>query len=72
VLAAAAVSSPVLLVAAGSPEKPFGEAYDHAAGDRPLDVWYLADVDHTAAIRQAATEYERRVTAFFVDAPTGR
>jgi uncharacterized protein len=66
------VSSPVLLVAAGSAEKPFGEAYDRAAGDRPLDVWYLADVEHTAAIRQAAPEYERRVTAFFDEALMGR
>lgn len=62
------ISSPVLLVAAGPPEKPYGEAYDRAAGDRPLDVWYLPDVGHTAAIRQAAPEYERRVTAFFDDA----
>ena len=59
------ITSPVLLVAAGEPEKPYGEAYDRAAGDRPLEVWYLPDVGHTAAIRQAAPEYERRVTAFF-------
>jgi hypothetical protein len=62
------VSSPVLLVAAGSAEKPFGEAYDRAAGDRPLDVWYLPDVGHTAAIRQAAPAYEQRVTRFFDEA----
>jgi dienelactone hydrolase len=66
------ISSPVLLVAAGSAEKPFGEAYDRAAGHRPLDVWYLPDVGHTAAIREAAPEYERRVTAFFDQALTGR
>jgi uncharacterized protein len=62
------VTSPVLLVAAGPPEKPYGEAYDRAAGDRPVDLWYLPDVGHTAAIREVAREYERRVTAFFDDA----
>jgi uncharacterized protein len=62
------VSRPLLLVAAGPPEKPYGEAYDRAAGNRPVDLWYLPDVGHTAAIRQVAPEYERRVTAFFDDA----
>jgi uncharacterized protein len=66
------VTSPLLLVAAGAPEKPFGEAYDRAAGDRPVDVWYLPDVTHTNAIRQAAPEYEQRVTTFFGAALTGR
>ena len=59
------VTSPLLLVAAGPPEKPYGEAYDHAAGDRPVDVWYLPDVGHTGALRDAAPAYERRVAAFF-------
>jgi uncharacterized protein len=59
------ISSPLLLVAAGPPEKDAGELYDRAAGDRPVDVWYLPDVGHTAAIREAAPEYEERVTAFF-------
>jgi fermentation-respiration switch protein FrsA (DUF1100 family) len=59
------IESPLLLVSAGPPEKLFGEAYDRAAGDRPVDLWYLPDVAHTAAIREAAPEYERRVTAFF-------
>ena len=62
------ITSPMLLVAAGPGEKPYGEAYDRAAGDRPLDVWYLPDVAHTAAIREVAPEYERRVTRFFDDA----
>ena len=66
------ISSPLLLVAAGPPEKDAGEVYDRAAGDRPVDVWYLPDVGNTAAIRQAATEYERRVTAFFDAALGGR
>jgi len=59
------ISSPLLLVAAGPDEKDAGEVYDRAAGDRPVDVWYLPDVVHTAAIREAAPEYERRITAFF-------
>jgi hypothetical protein len=62
------VSEPLLLVQAGPLEKPYGEAYDRAAGDRPVDVWYLPDVSHTAAIREAAGAYERRITEFFDDA----
>jgi uncharacterized protein len=59
------ISRPLLLVAAGPPEKPYVEAYDRAAGDRPVELWYLPDVGHTAAIRQVAREYERRIAAFF-------
>jgi uncharacterized protein len=59
------ITSPLLLVAAGPPEKDAGELYDRAASGRPVDVWYLPDVGHTAAIRQVAPEYEERVTAFF-------
>ena len=59
------ITAPMLMVAAGAPEKPWGEAYDRAAGDRPLDVWYLPKATHTAAIREVAPEYERRVTEFF-------
>jgi dienelactone hydrolase len=66
------ITSPLLLVAAGPDEKDAGELYDRAAGDRPVDVWYLPTVGHTAAIRQVATEYEQRVTAFFADALTRR
>jgi hypothetical protein len=65
------VTSPLLLVAAGPDEKNAGELYDRAARDRPVDVWYLPDVGHTAAIRQVAAEYEQRVTAFFDDALPG-
>jgi fermentation-respiration switch protein FrsA (DUF1100 family) len=57
------ISTPVLLIAAGKLEKPFGELYDRAAGDRPVDVWYLPKAGHTAAIRQEPT-YEARVTGF--------
>jgi len=62
------ITSPLLLVAAGPDEKDAGELYDRAAGDRPVDVWYLPEVGHTAAIREVAPDYERRVTAFFDDA----
>jgi dienelactone hydrolase len=62
------ITSPLLLVAAGRMEKQPGEVYDRAAGDRPVDVWYLPNAGHTAAIRDAAPEYERRITRFFEDA----
>jgi hypothetical protein len=45
--------------------------YDRAAGDQPVDVWYLPDLGRTAAIREAAPEYEERVTAFSDAALTG-
>jgi uncharacterized protein len=66
------ITSPLLLVSAGSPEKPFADAYDRAAGDRPVEHWHLPDVTHAAAIRQAAPEYEQRITTFFDDALTDR
>jgi hypothetical protein len=53
-----------LLVAAGSPEKGWGELYDRAGGDRS-EVWYLPHATHTAALRQYPREYERRVLGFF-------
>jgi hypothetical protein len=59
------ITAPTLLVAAGEPERRPGEVYDRAAGDAPVDVWYLPQVSHTSAIREVAGEYERRVTAFF-------
>jgi uncharacterized protein len=62
------ISSPLLLVAAGPDEAKAGEVYDRAAGDRPVDVWYLPNVTHTAAIRQIPQRYEQRVTAFLADA----
>jgi dipeptidyl aminopeptidase/acylaminoacyl peptidase len=54
------------------PERDAGEVYDRAAGNRPVDVWYLPDLGHTAANREAAPEYEQRVTAFFDAALAGR
>ena len=56
--------APTLLVAAGSPEKGWGELYDRAGGDRS-EVWYLPHATHTAALRQYPREYERRVLGFF-------
>jgi uncharacterized protein len=58
------ITSPLLLVSARG-EYDYGVAYDRAAGDRPVEHWHLPDVTHTAAIRQAAPQYERRVTRFF-------
>ena len=58
------ISSPLLLVSARG-EEDYGNAYDRAAGNRPVEHWYLPDVSHTDAIRQAAPEYEQRITRFF-------
>ena len=60
------ISKPLLLVSAGRAEEyKFNVKYDRAAGDRPVEHWNLPQAGHTAAIRDAAPEYERRVTAFF-------
>jgi uncharacterized protein len=66
------IASPLLLVAAGPPEQDAGVVYDRAAGDGPVDVWYLPDVGHTAAIREEAAEYEQRIAACFDSALAGR
>ena len=58
------ITSPLLLVSARG-EYYYGVAYDRAAGDRPVEHWHLPHVSHTDAIRQAAPQYERRVTRFF-------
>ena len=58
------ITSPLLLVSARG-EYDYGVAYDRAAGDRPVEHWHLPHVTHTDAIRQAAPQYERRVTRFF-------
>jgi dienelactone hydrolase len=58
------ITSPLLLVSAKG-EYDYGVAYDRAAGNRPVEHWHLPEVSHTAAIRQAAREYEQRVTRFF-------
>jgi dienelactone hydrolase len=58
--------TPLLLVAAGSisQEIPFNTDYA-AAAHEPVELWTLPHVRHTAAIREAPEEYERRVTAVF-------
>ena len=66
------VSEPLLLVSAGRAEEyKFNVKYDRAAGSRPVEHWNLPDAHHTGAIRDAAPEYERRVTEFFDRALSG-
>lgn len=61
----ARVSSPTLLISAGEDEEyDFNVLYDKAARG-PVEHWNLPHAHHTAAIREAARSYERRVTAFF-------
>ncbi len=55
--------APSLLVAAGEPEKLWGELYDRAGG-KQSQVWYLPKASHTAALRQYPRAYERRVVDF--------
>jgi hypothetical protein len=60
-----AIRQPVLMVSTGTAEEAeFGALYDRAAGPN-LELWHLPKAGHTAAIRQAAPQYEQRVTAFF-------
>ena len=59
----ARTGAPSLLVAAGEPEKLWGELYDRAGG-KQSQVWYLPQASHTAALRQYPREYERRVVDF--------
>jgi uncharacterized protein len=58
--------APSLLIAAGPPEKEWGELYDRRGGDRS-ELWYLPKASHTAALKQYPEQYERRVTAFFAE-----
>jgi dienelactone hydrolase len=68
-LIAEASPTPFLLVAAGSigPEIKVNRRYAEAAGPT-AELWALPDARHTAAIRDEAAEYERRVVAHFADA----
>jgi len=67
------ISEPLLLVSTGrAAEYKFNVKYDRAAGSRPVEHWNLPDAGHTGAIRDAAPEYEQRVTAFFDAALRGR
>ena len=59
------IRQPVLMVSTGTAEEAeFGQLYDRAGGPN-LELWHLPHAGHTAAIRQAAPQYEQRVTAFF-------
>ena len=64
--------TPLLLISAG---KSLGERkanlhYAEVARE-PFELWDLRDVNHTAAIRERAAEYEERVVGFF-DRALGR
>jgi hypothetical protein len=54
----------VLISADEHDEHDFNVLYDQAGGRR-VEHWNLPDAHHTAAIRDSAEEYERRVVAFF-------
>ena len=61
--------TPLLLIATGSlaPEITLNEIYARAARP-PVDFWVLPDAYHTAAIRDEAVAYERRVIRHFDNA----
>jgi fermentation-respiration switch protein FrsA (DUF1100 family) len=66
--------TPLLLISTGGSlpaERDFNRIYSEAARE-PVELWDLAEVDHTAAIRQRPEEYERRVVGFFDEALRGR
>lgn len=54
------VSPALLLIASGKfqNESEFKRTYAEAARE-PVELWDLPDVNHTAAIRERAEEYER-------------
>jgi dienelactone hydrolase len=59
------IRQPTLMISAGTEEEyEFGVLYDRV-GNPNVVHWNLPDATHTAAIRQAAVPYERRVSAFF-------
>jgi uncharacterized protein len=61
----ARIASPLMLISAGHDvEREFNVAFAHAAR-APVEHWNVPEAGHTAAIRQRAAEYERRVVAFF-------
>jgi uncharacterized protein len=61
--------TPLFLIAAGGfpTEIDFNRHYADVARE-PFTYWELPAVGHTAAVRERAEEYERRVIAFFDDA----
>ena len=67
--AAEIAPTPLLLIAAGGfpTEIDFNRNYAEAANE-PFEYWELPEVGHTAAVREVAEEYERRVVGFFDEA----
>ena len=65
--------TPLFLISAGNDlnERGFNRVYAAAARE-PFDHWHLPDVRHTAAVRERAAEYERRVVGFFDEHLLGR
>jgi hypothetical protein len=61
--------TPLFLIAAGGfpTEIDFNRHYAEVARE-PFEYWELPDVGHTAAVRERAREYERRVIGFFDEA----
>ena len=62
--------TPLLLISTGGSlpaERDVNRIYARAARE-PVELWELPDVDHTAAIRERPSEYERRVVGFFDEA----
>jgi hypothetical protein len=57
-----------MIAAGGFPtEIEFNRHYAEVAQE-PFEYWELPAVGHTAAVREVADEYERRVIGFFDDA----
>jgi pimeloyl-ACP methyl ester carboxylesterase len=64
----ARITSPLLLISADRhEERDFNVLYDNAAPST-TEHWNLPDAHHTAAIREHADAYERRVVSFFDEA----
>jgi uncharacterized protein len=64
----ARVQAPTLLISAGATEeREFNALYEKAARGR-VEHWNLPEAHHTAAIREARAQYERRVVGFLDEA----
>jgi predicted alpha/beta hydrolase len=62
------ITSPTLLISAGTAEeREFSALYEHAARG-PVEHWNLPDAHHTHAIREYPDQYEQRVVSFLDDA----
>ena len=65
--------TPLFLISAGNDlnERDFNGVYATAAR-KPVEHWHLPDVRHTAAVRERAAEYDRRVVGLFDEHLLGR